>query len=82
MKEVLKHLKDGGTELADVPCPWVGAGAFLIRTARSLVPVGTERMLMVFGKANLLDKARQQLDKVREVLASTSIGMRGGWRSQ
>jgi len=30
--------------------------------------VGTERMLVEFGKANLIDKARQQPDKVRMVL--------------
>jgi len=46
----------------------VGAGALLTRTARSLVSVGTERMLVDFGKANLVEKARQQPDKVRMVL--------------
>jgi threonine dehydrogenase-like Zn-dependent dehydrogenase len=40
----------------------------LIRTARSLVSVGTERMLVDFGKANLVEKARQQPDEVRMVL--------------
>ena len=30
----------------------------------SLLSVGTERMLVDFGKANLLNKARQQPDKV------------------
>lgn len=68
MKQILQNLKDGRTELVEVPCPRVGAGALLIRTARSLVSVGTERMLVDFGKANLLDKVRQQPDKVRQVL--------------
>ena len=40
----------------------------LIRSACSLVSLGTERMLVEFGKANLLQKARQQPDKVRQVL--------------
>ncbi|MEA3412264.1 MAG: bi-domain-containing oxidoreductase [Pseudomonadota bacterium] len=68
MKQILQNLKDGSTELAEVPCPRVADGELLIRTSRTLVSAGTERMLVDFGKANLLDKARQQPDKVRMVL--------------
>ena len=68
MKQVLQNLKDGSTEVADVPCPRVGAGQLLIRTTRTLVSAGTERMLVDFGKASFIDKARQQPDKVRMVL--------------
>ncbi|QVL50073.1 MAG: bi-domain-containing oxidoreductase [Thiocapsa sp.] len=68
MKQILQNLKDGSTELAEVPCPRVGRGAVLIRTTRSLISAGTERMLVDFGKANPLEKARQQPDKVRQVL--------------
>ena len=39
----------------------------LIQTRRSLVSLGTERMLVEFGRASLLDKARQQPDKVKMV---------------
>ena len=68
MKQILQNLANGQTEIADVPCPRVPPGHLLIRTTRSLVSAGTERMLVEFGKANLLDKARQQPDKVRMVL--------------
>ncbi len=68
MKQVLQSLKTGATEIADVPCPSVGRGQVLIRSNRTLVSPGTERMLVDFGKANWLDKARQQPDKVRMVL--------------
>ena len=68
MKQVLQNLKDGSTEVADVPCPRVGAKQLLIRTTRTLVSAGTERMLVDFGKAGFIDKARQQPDKVRMVL--------------
>ena len=44
------------------------SGYVLIKTTRSLVSLGTERMLVEFGKANLIDKARQQPDKVKQVL--------------
>jgi len=50
-----------------VPCPRVGRGSLLIRSSRSLVSAGTERMLVDFGKAGWIDKARQQPDKVRQV---------------
>jgi predicted dehydrogenase/threonine dehydrogenase-like Zn-dependent dehydrogenase len=68
MKQVLQNIKDGSTALAEVPCPQVGAGQLLMRTSCSLISVGTERMLVDFGKANPIEKARQQPDKVRMVL--------------
>jgi len=68
MRQILQNLSNGQTELAEVPCPQVKPGQLLIRTRASLVSAGTERMLVEFGKANLLDKARQQPDKVRMVL--------------
>lgn len=68
MKQVLQNLRSGVTEVADVPCPRVSAGNMLIRTRRSLVSAGTERMLVEFGKAGWIEKARQQPDKVRMVL--------------
>jgi predicted dehydrogenase/threonine dehydrogenase-like Zn-dependent dehydrogenase len=43
-------------------------GQLLIGTSRTLVSVGTERMLVDFGKANPIEKARQQPDKVRMVV--------------
>lgn len=68
MKQLLQSLKDGSTRLADVPTPCADAGQLLIRTTTTLVSAGTERMMVAFGKANWLDKARQQPDKVRMVL--------------
>ncbi len=68
MKQVLQNLKDGATEVADVPCPRAGRGQLLIRSTHTLVSAGTERMLVDFGKAGFIDKARQQPDKVRMVL--------------
>lgn len=68
MKQVLQSLRSGATEVAEVPVPQAGAGQVLICSTRTLVSAGTERMLVEFGKANWLDKARQQPDKVRMVL--------------
>ncbi len=65
---ILHNLGSSETLLAAIPCPGVRPGHLLIRTRASLVSIGTERMLIDFGKSNLLDKARQQPDKVRQVL--------------
>jgi predicted dehydrogenase len=68
MKQILQNLKNGATELAEVPLPQVSRRQLLIHTRHSLVSAGTERMLVEFGKANILGKVRQQPDKVRMVL--------------
>lgn len=68
MKQIIQDLQSGKTILADVPAPIVKRGAVLIKSNVSLVSLGTERMLVEFGKANLIDKARQQPDKVKQVL--------------
>jgi predicted dehydrogenase/threonine dehydrogenase-like Zn-dependent dehydrogenase len=68
MKQIIQNLKTGETVLEEVPVPMVKSGHVLIRTHRSLVSLGTERMLVEFGKANYLEKARQQPEKVKQVL--------------
>lgn len=68
MKQILQSLRTGSTEVAEVPCPAVQRGHLLIRSSRTLVSAGTERMLVEFGKAGWIEKARRQPDKVRMVL--------------
>jgi NADPH:quinone reductase-like Zn-dependent oxidoreductase len=68
VKQVLQNLRTGATEVVDVPAPMARRGQVLIRTSRTLVSAGTERMLVEFGKAGWIEKARQQPDKVRMVL--------------
>ena len=68
MKQIIQSFKTGITELAELPSPKVKSGQLLIQTTRSLVSLGTEKMLVEFGKASLIQKARQQPDKVKMVL--------------
>lgn len=68
MKQLLQSLKDGSTNVAEVPPPRCSSGQLLIQTSVSLVSAGTERMLVEFGKGNLVQKARSQPDKVKQVL--------------
>lgn len=68
MKQIVLDLKSGDTTLMEVPAPMVQPGMLLIRTSCSLVSPGTERMLVDFGKAGWIQKARQQPERVQQVL--------------
>lgn len=68
MKQIIQDLKKGTTILEELPAPIVQKGHVLIKTTRSLVSLGTEKMLVEFGKAGLIAKAKQQPDKVKMVL--------------
>jgi predicted dehydrogenase/threonine dehydrogenase-like Zn-dependent dehydrogenase len=68
MRQILQNLRSGETVIEEIPTPRVRPGHLLIATTRTLVSTGTERMLVEFGRAGLIEKARQQPDKVRMVL--------------
>ncbi len=68
MRQVVQHLGTGLTEVLEVPMPSARPGSLLIQTRCSLISAGTERMLVGFGKASYLEKARQQPEKVKMVL--------------
>ena len=85
MKQILQNLGTGETIVAEVPEPKASQGTVLINSSCSLVSVGTEKMLVDFGEANLLDKARSQPEKVQEVLRkirSDGIAPTGGGKSK
>jgi predicted dehydrogenase/threonine dehydrogenase-like Zn-dependent dehydrogenase len=68
MKQVTQNLRNGEAAVSELPVPALRSGHVLIRSTVSLLSPGTERMLVEFGKAGLLEKARQQPDKVRMML--------------
>jgi predicted dehydrogenase/threonine dehydrogenase-like Zn-dependent dehydrogenase len=68
MKQIMQNMANGQTTIVEAPVPWVDANSILIRTSCSLISAGTERMLVGFGSATMLQKARQQPDKVKMVL--------------
>ena len=81
MKQIIQDLKKGDTILEEVPVPRVKFGSLLIKTSRTLVSLGTERMLVDFGKANFIQKAKQQPDKVKMVLDKIKTdGLRPTWK--
>ena len=68
MKQILQNLSNGETSLVEVPCPKNLESNILIATSKSVVSVGTERMLVDFGKASYLKKAKKQPEKVKMVI--------------
>lgn len=68
MRQILQDMVNGGTTVTEAPAPQCTSGHVLIATTTSLISAGTERMLVGFGKASLIDKARQQPEKVKMVL--------------
>ena len=69
MRQIVQHMGQGLTEVVEAPAPSLQAGSLLIASTVTLISAGTERMLVDFGKANMIDKARQQPEKVKMVLA-------------
>ena len=68
MKQIIQNLDNGEMSLVDLPCPIPSGNELLIRSNLSLLSNGTERMLLEFGKAGYLSKARQQPEKVKQVV--------------
>lgn len=68
MKQVLQNLRTGDTTVEDVPTPGLARGSLLIKSRATLISAGTERMLVEFGKAGLVGKAKAQPEKVQQVL--------------
>jgi len=68
VKQVIQSFKTGELTVADVPPPILRPQGLLVRNAVSLVSAGTERMLVDFAEKNLLQKARERPDLVRQVL--------------
>lgn len=75
MKQIFQDLNSGETLVEDVLSPQSAPDRVLVTSRKSLVSVGTERMLVDFGKANLVEKALQQPDKVKQ--AFEKIGTDG-----
>jgi predicted dehydrogenase/threonine dehydrogenase-like Zn-dependent dehydrogenase len=68
LKQIVQFFDTGETTVLEAPTPAVERGTVLILTTRSLISAGTERMLVGFGQASIFQKARQQPEKVKQVL--------------
>ena len=57
MKQIFQSLSTGDIAIEEVPTPNLLKGSLLIHTNKSLVSSGTEKMLIDFGRSNLINKA-------------------------
>ena len=73
MKQVVQSLRTGETAVIEVPAPSLHCNSLLIRSSVTLISSGTEKMLVDFGRANLISKALQQPDKVRAALEKAKV---------
>ena len=60
MKQVFNDLRSGQIRVVDAPSPNPSPNGVLVQTRVSLISAGTERMLVEFGQASLIGKARAQ----------------------
>ena len=68
MQKVFQNFKTGNIEIIEAPIPNVNDNDVLIHSSLSLISSGTEKMLIDFGKSNMISKAINQPEKVREVI--------------
>ena len=72
MKQVFQDLNTGKQRIDNVPTPNINKNQVLIQTSISLISSGTEAMLVSFGKSNYIKKAKEQPEKVKDVINKIS----------
>lgn len=68
MRQLIQSYRTGEMKLEEIPPPGVRAGGVVVRTVRSLVSAGTEKMIVDLARKSLLAKARARPDLVRKVI--------------
>ena len=76
MKQVLQNAKTGAVSVLDVPAPLVQPGHVLVRTAASLISAGTERSSVESAQKNLLARAIEQPQLVKQACESRPVAKR------
>ncbi len=81
MKQLLQINRTGELLMSEIPLPLPEDHQLLVRTAASLVSVGTERHMLEFAQKSLLGKALERPDLVRQVFAKARAeGIAEAWR--
>ncbi len=68
MKILTQNLKNGKTDILEVPSPSNNSTKIKVLNHCSLISTGTESYIVDFGKAGWINKARQQPDRVKDVI--------------
>ena len=62
MKLLQQSMRDGESQVVEVPVPTPKPGMVLVKTGASLVSAGTERMVVEFAEKSLLGKVQSRPD--------------------
>ena len=68
MFQLTQNLKSGYVELTETPFPAVGKGEILVRNHYSLISSGTESYKVETARKNLLGKAKEKPEQVKQVI--------------
>jgi predicted dehydrogenase len=68
MRQIVQNLGSGELELVEVPTPGVPKDHVLVQNRASLISAGTERNLVEFAHANLVQKALREPARVKQVI--------------
>tara|TARA_B100000965_G_scaffold138450_1_gene115260 strand:- start:7829 stop:9919 length:2091 start_codon:yes stop_codon:yes gene_type:complete len=68
MKVLTQNLKTGKTDILEVPSPSISSKKIRVINDYSLISTGTESLIVNFGKASWLNKAKQQPDRIKDVI--------------
>ena len=79
MKQVIQSYRTGKISLEEVSVPLCQPGGLLVKTACSLVSIGTERSIIQLGRKSLLGKAISRPDLVKRALAKARC--EGYWKT-
>ena len=70
MRQLIQTYRTGELKVEEIPPPSVRPGGILVRTVRSLVSAGTEKMIVDLARKSLLAKAQARPDLVRKVITT------------
>ncbi|HXE98645.1 MAG TPA: bi-domain-containing oxidoreductase [Dongiaceae bacterium] len=68
MKQLAQKLKNGEMQILEVAPPVIGPGMVLVRNHYSLISAGTEGSTVTSARKNLLGKAKERPQQVKQVL--------------
>src|SRR5262245_40491712 len=81
VRQISQSYRTGRLSLEEVAYPPASSGGLIIRTAYSVISIGTEGMKIREARMNLIEKARARPDQLRQVLdAVRQQGVRATYR--
>ena len=81
MKQVIQSYRNCSLQLVEVPALQLKPETLLVRTAFSLISIGTERCMLDLAKKSLAGKAMARPNPVKQVISKVQTeGLGEAWR--